>query len=146
VGTFRFQGTNAIALDDKGRLSVPARHREQLQSLSAGQLTLTKHPEGCLMVFPRPTWESVRERIAALPMSANPWKRVFLGSACDVDVDSAQRVLVAPELRAFAGIVKDVVLIGLGGHLELWDAERHAKHEAAVLQQPMPDALQDLVF
>jgi MraZ protein len=146
VADFHFQGTSALALDAKGRLSVPARHREVLQSLSGGQLTFTKHPEGCLMVFPRPAWEAFRERIAALPMSANAWKRVFLGSASDVEVDSASRVLVAPELRSFAGLTKDVVLLGLGGHLELWDAEKHAAHEAAALQQPMPEALLDFSF
>lgn len=146
VADFHFQGTSALALDGKGRLSVPARHRDVMQSLSAGQLTITKHPEGCLMVFPRPAWESFRERIAALPMSANAWKRVFLGSAYDVEFDTASRVLVAPELRTFAGISKDVLLIGMGGHLELWDASRHAVHEAETLKQPMPDALQDFAF
>ena len=52
-------------MDAKGRLAVPTRHREQLQELCAGQLTVTKHPEGCLMVFPRPAWETFRDRIAA---------------------------------------------------------------------------------
>ncbi|MEY4750574.1 MAG: cell division protein MraZ [Pseudomonadota bacterium] len=133
-------------LDDKGRMSVPTRHREVLQSLSGGQLTFTKHPEGCLMVFPRPAWEAFRERIAALPMSASAWKRVFLGSAFDVEVDGASRVLVAPELRAYAGLSKDVVLLGMGGHMELWDAQRYAAHEAAALLQPLPAALQDFSF
>ena len=98
------------------------------------------------MVFPRPAWEAFRERIAVLPMSANAWKRVFLGSAFDVEVDAASRVLVAPELRAYAGLDKEVVLMGMGGHLELWDAQRYAAHEAAALQQPMPAALQDFSF
>lgn len=146
MADFHFQGTSALALDSKGRLSVPARHRDVMLSLSAGQLTITKHPEGCLMVFPRPAWESFRERIAALPMSANAWKRVFLGSAYDVEFDSASRVLVAPELRTFAGLSKDALLIGMGGYLELWDAARHAAHEAETLEQPMPDALQDFSF
>jgi MraZ protein len=146
VADFHFQGTSALALDAKGRVSVPARHREVLQSLCAGQLTLTKHPEGCLLVFPRPAWEAFRGRIAALPMSAGAWKRIFLGSAQDVEIDSASRMLVAPELRAYAGIEKDVVLMGMGGHLELWDASRYAAHEATALGQPMPESLQDFSF
>jgi MraZ protein len=98
------------------------------------------------MVFPRPAWEAFRDKVAALPMSAAGWKRIFLGNAMDVDVDSAARVLISPELRAAAGITKDVMLLGMGSHFELWDADRYAAHEAEVMAQPMPDALQDFTF
>ena len=64
VANFVFQGASALALDAKGRLSVPARHRDVLMATAQGQLTITKHPEGCLMVFPRPAWESFRDKIA----------------------------------------------------------------------------------
>ena len=141
-----FQGASALSLDAKGRLAVPARHRDALQALCNGQLTLTKHPEGCLMVFPRPAWEVFRDKVAALPMSASGWKRIFLGNAQDVEIDSAARVLVAPELRAAAGLSKDVMLLGMGSHFELWDAQRYAAHEAEVMAQAMPDALQDFTF
>ncbi len=141
-----FQGASALSLDAKGRLAVPARHRDALQALCGGQLTLTKHPEGCLMVFPRPAWETFRDKVAALPMSAAGWKRIFLGNAMDVEVDSAARVLVSPELRAAAGLSKDVMLLGMGSHFELWDAQRYAAHEAEVMAQPMPDVLQDFTF
>ncbi|WP_110400089.1 division/cell wall cluster transcriptional repressor MraZ [Sphaerotilus hippei] len=146
MADFHFQGTSALALDAKGRVTVPARHRDLLQALAQGRLTLTKHPEGCLMVFPRPVWEAFRVRVEALPMSAGGWKRIFLGSAFDVDIDNAARVLIAPELRAAAGLSKDVLMLGMGNHLELWDAQRYAAAEAAVLQQPMPDVLQDFSF
>ncbi|HEY1089634.1 MAG TPA: division/cell wall cluster transcriptional repressor MraZ [Burkholderiaceae bacterium] len=141
-----FQGESALALDAKGRLTVPARHRELLQALCAGQLTLTRHPEGCLLVFPRPAWEGFRDRVAALPMSAAGWKRVFLGNAQDVEIDSASRVLVAPELRAAVGLSKDVKLRGMGSHFELWDAAAYLAHEAAVIAQPLPESLQDFSF
>jgi MraZ protein len=141
-----FQGASALALDAKGRMAVPVRHRDALQALCAGQLTITKHPDGCLMVFPRPAWETFRDKVASLPMSAAGWKRVFLGNAMDVEIDGSARVLVSPELRAAAGISKDVMLLGMGSHFELWDAERHAAHEAAVMAQPMPAALQDFTF
>jgi MraZ protein len=146
VANFHFQGTSALALDAKGRVTVPARHREPLTSLAGGLLTLTKHPEGCLMVFPRPVWEGFRAKIEALPMSANGWKRIFLGSAMDVEIDSGSRVLISPELREAAGLDRDLLLIGMGQHLELWDKQRHDAAEAAVLQQPMPDVLQDFSF
>jgi MraZ protein len=146
VADFHFQGTSALALDAKGRVTVPARHRDLLQALALGQLTITKHPEGCLMVFPRPVWEGFRARVEALPMSASGWKRIFLGSAVDVEIDGAARVLISPELRSAAGLSKDVLMVGMGNHLELWDAQRHAAAEAAVLQQPMPEVLQDFSF
>jgi MraZ protein len=141
-----FQGASALSLDAKGRMAVPSRHRDVLQALCAGQLTITKHPDGCLMVFPRPAWETFRDKVASLPMSAAGWKRVFLGNAMDVEIDASARVLVSPELRAAAGISKDVMLLGMGSHFELWDAERHAVHEAEVMAQPMPAALQDFTF
>jgi MraZ protein len=141
-----FQGASRLALDAKGRLTVPARHRDVIAATAGGQLTLTKHPAGCLLVFPRPAWESFRDKVAALPMSAEGWKRVFLGNAMDVEIDGASRLLVSPELRAAAGLAKDTMLLGMGSHLELWDAERYAAHEAAVMAQGLPDALQDFSF
>ncbi|MEY4763613.1 MAG: hypothetical protein RI907_286 [Pseudomonadota bacterium] len=98
------------------------------------------------MVFPRPAWEAFRDKVAALPMSAAGWKRIFLGNAMDVEIDSAARVLISPELRAAAGLNKEVMLLGMGSHFELWDAERYAAHEAEVMAQPMPAALADFSF
>lgn len=141
-----FQGASRLALDAKGRLTVPARHRDVIAATAGGQLTLTKHPAGCLLVFPRPVWESFRDKVAALPMSAEGWKRVFLGNAMDVEIDGASRLLVSPELRAAAGLAKDTMLLGMGSHMELWDAERYAAHEAAVMAQGLPEALQDFSF
>ncbi len=135
-----------MSLDAKGRMAVPSRHRDALQALCSGQLTITKNPDGCLMVFPRPAWETFRDKVAALPMSAAGWKRIFLGNAMDVEIDSAARALISPELRAAAGLTKEVMLLGMGSHFELWDAQKYAEHEAAVMAQPMPEALQDFTF
>jgi len=71
---------------------------------------------------------------------------VFMGNAMDVEIDAAARVLVSPELRTAAGLGKEVMLLGMGSHFELWDAERYAAHEAAVMAQPMPDVLADFSF
>jgi len=146
VAEYVFQGASALAMDAKGRLAVPTRHRDLLQGLCAGQLTVTKHPEGCLMLFPRPAWENFRDRIAALPMSASGWKRIFLGNAIDVEIDASGRVLIAPELRNAAGLQKDVMLLGMGSHFELWDAAAYALHEAQVMQSELPAALKDFSF
>ena len=141
-----FQGPAALTLDSKGRIAIPARHRELLAAMGVNQLTVTKHPEGSLLIFPRPAWESFRERVAALPMDSSGWKRVFLGNAMDVDIDASSRVLIAPELRTSAGLVRDVMLLGMGSHFELWDAERYATHEAAVMQSQLPDSLKNFSF
>ena len=125
---------------------MPTRHREVLGACAAGQLTITKHPHGCLMLFPRPQWEQFRERIAALPMSAQWWKRIFLGNASDCELDSAGRVLIAPELRAAAGLHKEAVLLGMGNHFELWDAQAYAAQEAQAMQGELPEALKDFSF
>ena len=143
---FVFQGTSALSLDGKGRVTVPARHRDALAALSGNQLTLTQHPVGCLLVFPRPAWEGFRAQLMGLPMEADGWRRFFVGSAVDVEIDSAARVLVPPELRAMAGLDKDLLLLGMGQRLELWDATRYAAHQAQVMAGPMPDAIKSFVF
>ena len=141
-----FQGASSLSLDAKGRLSVPTRHREVLAAMAQGQLTLTRHPHGCLMMFPRPEWERFRERLAALPMSAQWWKRHFLGNAMDVDMDSTGRVLVSPELREAAGIQRDTLLLGMGHHFELWDKATYETQQALALQGEMPDVFKDFSF
>ena len=125
---------------------MPTRHRDVLSATAAGQLTITKHPHGCLMVFPRPEWEKFRERIAQLPMSAQWWKRIFLGNAMDVDMDGTGRVLVSPELRQAAGLTRDVMLLGMGQHFELWDKTTYEAKEAEALQAGMPEAFEDFAF
>lgn len=141
-----FQGASSLSLDAKGRLSVPTRHRDVLQATASGQLTLTKNPDGCLWVFPRPEWEKFRAKIAALPMSAQGIKRIFLGHAMDVEMDGTGRVLISPELREAAGITKDALLLGMGNYFELWDKATYDAKEAAVMQGELPDAYKDLSF
>ena len=133
-------------LDAKGRLSVPTRHRDVLSATAAGQLVITKHPHGCLMLFPRPAWEQFSQRISSLPMEAQWWKRIFLGNAMDADMDGTGRVLVAPELRSAAGITRDTVLLGMGSYFELWDKTRYDSDEALAMQGPMPDVFKGFSF
>lgn len=141
-----FQGASALTLDAKGRMSVPARYREALQEQAEGRVTVTKHPDGCLLLFPRPEWEVFRAKIAALPMDADWWRRIFLGNAMDVDLDSAGRILVSPELRMAAGLEKEVMLLGMGSHFELWDSQTYIAKEQAAMAQGMPDALKNFTF
>lgn len=141
-----FQGASSLNLDAKGRLSMPTRHRDVLAASAANQLTITRHPHGCLLVFPRPEWEKFRDRIAQLPMDAQWWKRIFLGNAQDVELDSTGRVLVAPELRAATGIEKETMLLGMGTHFELWDKATYEAKEAEAMRGGMPEAFKDFSF
>jgi MraZ protein len=141
-----FQGASALNLDAKGRMSVPARHRDALQIQSEGRITFTKHPDGCLLLFPRSEWEAFRSRVAQLPMDAHWWRRIFLGNAQDLDIDGSGRLLISPELRAAAHLEREVILLGMGTHLEVWDAQKYAAKEQAAIAQGMPEALKQFTF
>lgn len=141
-----FQGTSALTLDGKGRMTVPARHREALAGSVDRSLTFTKSNAGCLWIFQAPAWEDFRRLLVGLPVQADGWRRLFLGSAVAVETDTADRVLVPSELRAWAGLDKEVLLVGMGRRLELWDAGRHAAEEARLLATPMPEVVQSFVF
>lgn len=141
-----FQGSSALTLDAKGRISIPTRHRDALVAQAEGRLTLTRHPDGCLLLYPRQEWEKKREVIAALPMSARALQRLLLGNAQDVELDGAGRILIAPELRNAAGMTREVMLLGMGAHFELWDAASLARREAEDLAQGMPEVLNQFSF
>ncbi len=111
-------------------MTMPSRHREALASSCALEVTLTRHPDGCLLIYPRGCWEKKRAQLAALPYSARFLQRIVLGSAVDMTLDKAGRILIPADLRTLAGIDREVALVGMGGHFELWDAQRLAKLEA----------------
>ncbi len=127
-------------------MTVPSRHRDALVVQCEGRLTLTRSPDGCLLLFPRPVWEVHRERIAALPMNARGWTRIYLGSASDVDMDGTGRILIAPELRQAAQLSKDVMLLGMGSHFEVWDLNTLSAKEEQTLAAGLPDALANFSF
>ncbi len=127
-------------------MSVPAKHRDALLLQGDGRVTLTKHPDGCLLVFPRPEWEAFRARVAQLPMDAHWWRRIFLGNAAEIELDGSGRILISPELRVAASIEREVILLGMGSHLELWDAQIYSSKEQAAIAQGMPEALKQFSF
>ena len=134
-----FQGSPHINLDAKGRLSVPSRYREALAQLCSGQMTFTRHPDGCALLYPRSVWETKRTELMALPYSARVFQRIVMGSAVDVDMDASGRLLVPAELRKACGLSKEIVLVGLGSHFELWDAEKLAESEAKAMTENLSD-------
>ncbi|MDN5843316.1 MAG: division/cell wall cluster transcriptional repressor MraZ [Alcaligenaceae bacterium] len=141
-----FQGSSALTLDAKGRMSIPARHRDALVTEEQGRLTITRHPDGCLMIYPRAAWELKRVQIAALPMNARALQRLLLGSAQDVDMDGAGRILVAPELRTAAGLAREVMLMGVGTHFELWDSAEWARRDTEDIENLDPAVLEKISF
>ena len=132
-----FQGATTLSLDAKGRMAIPARHRDALllAAGASGGLVLTAHPHRCLLLYPEPAWTPIRDKILAAP-SFDPRSaaatRILVGNAREESLDSAGRLLIAPELRAFAGLEKQVWLVGIGSHFEIWsDAGWQGQHEAA---------------
>ena len=122
-----FRGVTQISLDSKGRLAVPAKYRDGLTSYCAGRLVVTADPSRCLLVYPQPAWEPIEQKLNSLS-SFNPQtrslQRLLVGNASDVEMDGAGRILLPPPLRQFASLSKDVVLVGQGAKIELWDAEK----------------------
>jgi MraZ protein len=119
-----FHGAAVITLDAKGRIAIPTRHRGALLDGSTS-LVLTAHPDGCVLIYPAPAWEPVRERVEAFP-SFNPqaswWKRLLLGFEEHATPDNAGRVLLPPALRQHAKLEREAMMVGQGRYFELWDA------------------------
>lgn len=143
-----FRGGPLLKLDDKSRLTVPARYKEVLLAAPTnGHLIVAKNPDFCLTIFPLPVWELFEADVSALSIEQAPWKRLYTGSATDVDIDNAGRVLIAPELREWAGMAsREVKLMGMGAYFELWDSARYAEQEAKLLAGPRPEAVSRLVI
>ena len=141
-----FQGPSALTLDRKGRIAMPVRHRDVLSAMGATKVTITKNPPGGLLVFPPAAWDDFSARVAALPMESAGWKRLFLGNAVEVEIDGSSRVLIAPELRDFADLSRDLMLLGMGSYLELWDKRRYDEHEAQVVASPMPESIKNFTL
>jgi len=134
-----FQGATALNLDAKGRLAVPTRHRDELQSGSAGKQVLTAHPHRCLLLYPAPAWEPIRSRIMAFSSfdpQASLWKRLLVGFAEEIELDGAGRLLVSPELRKYASLEKAVMMVGQGSHFELWSQEAWEKQLEQLATSP----------
>jgi len=119
-----FKGINQVSVDDKGRMAMPSKYREQLQRQCEGQLIVTADRDGCLLVYPLPYWRDIEEQLMKLPNANSQTRflqRITLGYATDCAMDSHGRFLLPPPLREFAHIKKQSALIGQGKKFELWD-------------------------
>ena len=122
-----FRGVNALSLDAKGRMAMPARYRERVMERAGGNLVITVDPDDkCLWIYPLPEWEAIQAKLDALPAFNNNAKilrRLLMGHATDTEMDATGRILLPPELRKHAGLEHKVVLVGQGKKFELWDEE-----------------------
>lgn len=115
-----FFGTYTPKLDDKGRLILPAKYREQL----AGGLMVTRGQEHCLYVWPQSEIDRITERLREAPVShkaTRDYVRMFSSASSDERPDKQGRITIPPTLRTWASLTKDVVVIGAMNRLEIWD-------------------------
>ncbi|MBU2755497.1 division/cell wall cluster transcriptional repressor MraZ [Acidithiobacillus sp. CV18-2] len=147
-----FRGTHCHTLDSKGRLSVPARFRDQLNALCDGQIVLTINPtneaaERCLWAYPLPRWEEVERQVAALPStqaSVRRFQRLFIGHSEELRLDNQSRILLSANLRQYAQIERDVVLVGQVSKFEIWDAELWQQQQTLSPDEDLLASLGDL--
>lgn len=109
-------------VDAKGRLIIPSKFRETLGE----EFVVTKGMDGCLFVYANKDWTDFEQKLTSLPLinkEARQFARFFLAGAAQVELDKQGRILVPANLRTFAGLDKDIVLVGVGSRIEIWSKE-----------------------
>ena len=122
-----FLGKYYHTIDAKGRLSIPGKYRDALARHSTDILIVTIDEEGCLAILPLDAWERRAAKIQSMPDTARAskdYRRSFHGDAVDCTLDRQGRILVPPELRGYAGLERDVVVVGLHNYFEAWSLGR----------------------
>ena len=122
-----FRGISNLNVDTKGRIAIPSRYRESIQSSSAGEMIVTvDHTDRCLLIYPMDEWESVEQKLMRLPNSnrrVRNMQRLVIGHASEVELDTQGRIRLSAPLREYAGIDKPVALVGQENKFELWNEE-----------------------
>ena len=121
-----FRGATKVTLDAKGRLAIPTRYRERIAERCDGHLVATVDKDYCLLLYPFPDWEVIEQKLIALPSlnkQARRLQRLMVGYATEIDIDGHGRILLPRELREFAGLGRQAILLGQGNKFELWDEE-----------------------
>jgi len=120
-----FRGCNTLSVDNKGRLAVPSRYRERLVCLANGNLILTLNPlDRSLWLYPLPEWELIESKLAELSdfdRQGRRAKQMMRGYATDCQLDNQGRILIPHELREYASLGKQAVILGQGNKFEIWD-------------------------
>jgi transcriptional regulator MraZ len=122
-----FRGATKVTLDEKGRMVMPTRYREQIIERAQGKLVVTVDRDRCLLIYPLPEWELIESKLMSLPTlhaQARRLQRLMVGHASDLELDGHGRILLPPELREFAALERQGMLIGQGSRFELWNESR----------------------
>ncbi len=143
-GSFSFSGAFPATLDDKGRLALPARHREALAECP--QISMAPDLfEPCLLLFPRSTWEDFKARVTANANLTKPLvrrvQRNLIGPSVDLDLDANGRLLIPAGMRDRAGLVKRLALVGVCDKIEIWNADNWREQETAWLADDRAELL-----
>lgn len=146
-----FTGRTALSLDAKGRLAIPARHREKLMVSCGGRVVLTQYPfDPCLALYSEPEWETIATQVAGLSDSepaVRKLKRLFLGQAVEMELDGSGRILVPPELRALINLDRKAMLVGVMRRFEIWEESAWiASNDTLDLSGDLPDSIKTLSF
>ena len=131
------------SLDDKGRLIMPAKFREDLGE----KFIVTKGLDGCLFAFSLEEWTVFEQKLRALPISnkdARAFSRFFFAGAIDCDLDKQGRFLISNNLREFAVLKKDVVIIGMNSRIEIWSKDNWNKCDEDMSADEIADKMQML--
>ncbi len=137
-----FRGASKVTLDAKGRMAIPTRYRPRLEERCDNQLVVTVDRDYCLLVYPLPEWEEIERRLVRLPSlnrQARRLQRLMVGYATEVELDGHGRILLSRELREFAGLDRQAMLIGQGNRFELWDETRWTERRDAWLEEESAD-------
>lgn len=131
------------SIDDKGRLSFPAKLREDLGE----SFVLTRGLDGCIAAYSSEEWQRIHDKFASLPSAkARNLKRFMFASAASVVADKQGRVLLPQILRDFAGLDRDVYIIGASDHAEVWDEEKWCNMRDAMSYDSIAEAMDELGF
>lgn len=139
----RLKGEYNHTLDPKGRVNFPAKLREVLGE----RFVISKGLDDCLFVYPEEEWEKFEESINALPLSkARKLQRFFFSGAADVEPDKQGRVLIPQNLREYAGLDKEVVIIGASNRAEIWDKATWEADSEELTAENMAEVMDELGF
>jgi len=129
-----FRGATKVTLDAKGRMAIPTRHRDRLAARCDGQLVATVDLDYCLLIYPSPDWEEIERKLMRLPTfdkQSRRLQRLMVGHATEIEMDGHGRILLSRELREYAQLDRQAMLIGQGTKFELWDDERWKETRAS---------------
>ncbi len=148
-----FRGISNLNVDTKGRIAIPTKYRDEINSNHGGEMMLTvDHEERCLVLYPMTKWVDTEHKIMNLPnltSAARGIKRLILGHASEVEMDGQGRLMLGAPLREYAQMDKKIVLVGQGDKFELWDEEswnvgREGMREAAPINIQNDESLKGL--